>query len=232
MGEITTVGIDLAKNVFSVHGVDAHGKTVLRKTVSRGALLELMAQLPRCLVGMEACSGAHQLARDLQPLGHRPRIMMPKFIIPYRRNQKNDGNDAAAICEAVARPNMRFVPIKSVEQQAVLVVHRVRKELVELRNGQISQPGPQPAGRVRGGHRRGPLPLSPADRCRARRSAGAGVGAPGRSRHAAGLGLHQRVLGRGASRVRGTSRRRAARALDPFDAVPVREVGKTNDSAG
>jgi transposase len=139
MGEITTVGIDLAKNVFSVHGVDAHGKTVLRKTVSRGALLELMAQLPRCLVGMEACSGAHQLARDLQPLGHLPRIMMPKFIIPYRRNQKNDGNDAEAICEAVARPNMRFVPIKSVEQQAVLVVHRVRKELVELRNGQINQ---------------------------------------------------------------------------------------------
>ena len=113
--------------------------TVLRKTVSRGALLELMAQLPRCLVGMEACSGAHQLARDLQPLGHRPRIMMPKFIIPYRRNQNNDGNDAEAICEAVARPNMRFVPIKSVEQQAVLVVHRVRKELVELRNGQINQ---------------------------------------------------------------------------------------------
>jgi transposase len=139
MGEITTVGIDLAKNVFSVHGVDAHGKTVLRKTVSRGALLELMAQLPRCLVGMEACSGAHQLARDLQPLGHQPRIMMPKFIIPYRRNQKNDGNDAEAICEAVGRPNMRFVPIKSVEQQAVLVVHRVRKELVELRNGQINQ---------------------------------------------------------------------------------------------
>ena len=96
--------------------------TVLRKTVSRGALLELMAQLPRCLIGMEACSGAHQLARDLQPLGHQPRIMMPKFIIPYRRNQKNDGNDAEAICEAAARPNMRFVPIKSVERQ---VLHEV-----------------------------------------------------------------------------------------------------------
>jgi len=95
---------------------------VLRKTVSRGALLELMAQLPRCLIGMEACSGAHQLARDLQPLGHQPRIMMPKFIIPYRRNQKNDGNDAEAICEAAARPNMRFVPIKSVERQ---VLHEV-----------------------------------------------------------------------------------------------------------
>ena len=112
---------------------------MLRKTVSRGALLELMAQLPRCLVGMEACSGAHQLARELQPLGHEPRIMMPKFVIPYRRNPKNDGNDAEAICEAVARPNLRFVPIKSVEQQAVLVVHRVRKELVELRNGQCQE---------------------------------------------------------------------------------------------
>jgi transposase len=96
--------------------------TVLRKTVGRGALLELMAQLPRCLIGMEACSEAHQLARDLQPLGHQPRIMMPKFIIPYQRNQKNDGNDAEAICEAVARPNMRFAPIKSVERQ---VLHEV-----------------------------------------------------------------------------------------------------------
>ena len=102
---------------------------VLRKTVSRGALLELMAQLPRCLIGMEACSGAHQLARDLQPLGHQPRIMMPKFIIPYRRNQKNDGNDAEAICEAAARPNMRFVPIKSVERQ---VLHEVNARSLAL----------------------------------------------------------------------------------------------------
>jgi transposase len=139
MGVITTVGIDLAKNVFSVHGVDGHGKAVLRKTIGHGKLLELMAQLPPCLVGMEACSGAHQMARELQPLGHAPRIMMPKFIIPFRRNQKNDGNDAEAICEAVGRPGMRFVPIKSAEQQAVLIVHRVRKELVELRNGQINQ---------------------------------------------------------------------------------------------
>jgi transposase len=139
MGAISSIGIDLAKNVFSVHGVDGHGKTVLRKTVGRGKLLELMAQLPTCLVGMEARSGAHQMARDLQWLGHEPRIMMPKFIIPFRRNQKNDGNDAEAICEAVGRPGMRFVPTKSAEQQAVLIVHRVRKELVELRNGQINQ---------------------------------------------------------------------------------------------
>jgi transposase len=103
MGEFTTVDIDLAKNVFSVHGVDAHGKTVLRKTVSRGKLIKLMAQLPQCLVGMEACSGAHQLAPNPQPLGHQPRILMPKFIIPSRRNQKNNGNDAEAINEAVGR---------------------------------------------------------------------------------------------------------------------------------
>jgi transposase len=139
MSEITTVGIDLAKNVLSVHGVDAHGKIVLRKTLSRAKLIELMAQLPACRVGMEACWGAHELARTLQALGHDARILAPKFIVPYRKNQKNDGNDAEAICEAVARPNMRFVPIKSAEQQAVLVVHRVRSELVASRVSLINQ---------------------------------------------------------------------------------------------
>ena len=139
MSEITTVGIDLAKSVLSVHGVDTHGKAVLRKTLSRSKLLELMAQLPACRVGMEACSGAHELARVLLALGHDARIMAPKFIVPYRKNQKNDGNDAEAICEAVGRPNMRFVPIKSAEQQALLVVHRVRSELVQSRGGLINQ---------------------------------------------------------------------------------------------
>ncbi len=139
MSEITTVGIDLAKNVLSVHGVDGHGKIVLRKSLTRGKLLETMAQLPACRVGMEACSGAHELARTLTSLGHDARIMAPKFVAPYRKNQKNDGNDAEAICEAVARPNMRFVPIKSAEQQAVLVVHRVRSELVASRVGLINQ---------------------------------------------------------------------------------------------
>ncbi|MDZ7654254.1 MAG: IS110 family transposase, partial [Burkholderiaceae bacterium] len=116
MGEITTVGIDLAKSVFSVHGVDAHGKTVLRKTLGRGKLIELMVQLPRCLVGMEACSGAYQLARQLQPLGHEPRIMMPKSSLIPTGESEDHGNDAEAICEAVACPNMRFAPIKSVEK--------------------------------------------------------------------------------------------------------------------
>lgn len=137
--KIMTIGIDLSKQSYSVHGVDAHGKVMLRKTLTRAKLLELMAQLPACLVGLEACSGAHDLARRLICLGHDPRLMAAKFVHPYRKNQKNDGNDAEAICEAVARPNMRFVPVKSEEQQAVLLVHRARAELLRSRTGVINQ---------------------------------------------------------------------------------------------
>ncbi len=137
--KVTTIGIDLAKSSFSVHGVDEHGKTVLRKTISRMKLLEFMAQLEPCLVGMEACGGAHDLARRLIAMGHRVGIMAAKFVQPYRKNQKNDGNDGEAICEAVARPNMRFVPLKSSEQQALLTVHRVRLELVHSRTALINQ---------------------------------------------------------------------------------------------
>lgn len=137
--KIKTIGVDLAKNVFSVHGEDEQGKVALRKTLSRNRLLEWAASLPPCLIGMEACSGAHELARSLQALGHDARIMAAKFIVPYRKNQKNDSNDAEAICEAVGRPNMRFVPIKSAEQQAVLAVHRVRSELVQSRVRLINQ---------------------------------------------------------------------------------------------
>jgi transposase len=136
---ITTIGIDLAKASFSVHAVDAHGKVMLRKSLNRAKLLELMAQLPRCLVGLEACGGAHEKARCLQGLGHDARLMAAKFVAPYRTSQKNDGNDAEAICEAVTRPKTRFVPIKSVEQQAVLTVHRIREELVRTKN-QPNQP--------------------------------------------------------------------------------------------
>lgn len=136
---ITTVGIDLAKNVFSVHGVDAHGKAVLKKTLSRGKLLECFANLPPCLAGMEACSGAHHWARQLRTLGHDARIIAPRFVIPYRKSGKNDGNDAEAICEAVSRPAMRFVPVKSVEQQAVLSLHRIRSAVVAERTAQINQ---------------------------------------------------------------------------------------------
>jgi len=131
--KITTVGLDLAKVIFTVHGVDEHGKAVLRKTVRRAKLLELFAQLPACVVGMEACSGAQHWARELRKLGHEPRIMAAEFVEPYRQGGKNDANDAAAICEAVSRPTMRFVAVKSVEQQAVLAVHRVRQGLVEER---------------------------------------------------------------------------------------------------
>jgi len=136
--KVTTVGIDLAKNVFSVHGVDERGKTVLKRTVSRGKLLEFMANLPQCLVGMEACSGAHYWAREFLKLGHRVGIMASRFVRPYRKSEKNDGNDAEAICEAVSRPNMRFVPVKSEEQQAVLAVHRIRQELVSQRTALIN----------------------------------------------------------------------------------------------
>ena len=105
--KITTIGIDLAKTTLSVHGVDDNGKVVLRKTMSRATLLEFMANREPCLVGMEACGGAHDLARRLIAMGHRARLMAAHFVQPYRKSQKNDGNDAEAICEAVARPNMR-----------------------------------------------------------------------------------------------------------------------------
>jgi transposase len=136
---VTTIGIDLAKTSFSLHGVDNHEILCLRKTVSRKKLLSTMANMPPCLVGMEACSGAHYWARELVKLGHDVRIMAPKFVIPYRKGGKNDNNDAAAICEAVARPDMRFVPIKTAEQQAVLSLHRVRHGLIRQRTGLINQ---------------------------------------------------------------------------------------------
>lgn len=139
MGKITTVGIDLAKNTFSMHGVDGNGKVLLRKTVSRARVLEVLAQLPSCRVGMEACSGAHEWARQIQAFGHDVRIMAPRFVAPYRRSGKNDSNDAEAICEAVQRPSMRFVPVKSAEQQAVLTVHRVRLGFVEERTATINR---------------------------------------------------------------------------------------------
>ncbi len=139
MKEITTVGVDLAKSVFTVHGVDAMGRVVLRKTVRRAQLVELIAGLPPCLIGMEACGGAHEWGRKFQLCGHRVGIMMARFVAPYRKSSKNDGNDAEAICEAVARPNMRFVPVKSAEQQAILSLHRVRQGFIEQRTATINR---------------------------------------------------------------------------------------------
>jgi transposase len=140
---IVTVGIDLAKNVFAVHGVDESGKPVLvRPEVPRAKLLELIANLPPCLIGMEACSGAHHWAREFAQFGHTVRMMAPKFVVPYRmsgKRGKNDAADAAAICEAVTRPNMRFVPVKSIEQQSRLFMHRARQGYVEQRTALINR---------------------------------------------------------------------------------------------
>ena len=139
MSNVTTCGIDLAKNVFSLHAVDGRGVVVLRKTVNRGRLAALVAQLPPCLIGLEACSGAHEWARRFAQHGHTVKLMAPKFVAPYRRSGKNDSNDAEAICEAVSRPSMRFVPVKSVEQQAILTLHRVRLGFVEERTAMINR---------------------------------------------------------------------------------------------
>lgn len=137
--QATTIGLDLAKNVFQVHGVNAHGKVVLRKQLRRDQVAAFFANLPRCLVGVEACSSAHHWARKLQTLGHTVRLMAPQFVKPYVKSNKNDAADAEAICEAVARPSMRFVPIKNIEQQSVLALHRVRQGFVKARTAQANQ---------------------------------------------------------------------------------------------
>ena len=131
--KVTTLGIDLAKSIFRVHGVDDRGTVVLRRQLARKQLLSVLANLPPCLVGMEACAGAHYWARELETLGHTVRLMSPQFVAPYRKSQKNDGNDAAAICEAVGRPSMRFVPVKSPAQQDVQAAHRIRFQLIKWR---------------------------------------------------------------------------------------------------
>ncbi len=134
---IMTIGIDLAKNVFAVHGVDENGKAALIKPrVTREQLPALIAQLPPCLIGMEACTGAHHWARLFRQHGHTVRLIAPKFVTPYRmsgKRGKNDAADAAAICEAVTRPNMRFVPVKEEHQQIILTLHRTRQGFVEER---------------------------------------------------------------------------------------------------
>ncbi len=137
--KITTVGIDLAKNVFQIHAVDERGKTVLKKQLKRDQVAAFFANLPPCLVGMEACGSAHHWARKLEDFGHIVKLMAPQFVKPYVKTNKNDAADAEAICEAVARPNMRFVPIKNIEQQSVLALHRVRQSFVKARTAQANQ---------------------------------------------------------------------------------------------
>ncbi|MET3373571.1 transposase [Variovorax boronicumulans] len=140
---ILIIGIDLAKDVFAVHGVDKAGKpTLVRPSVPRTKLLELIAGLPPCVIGMEACSGAHHWARLFAAHGRTVRLIAPKFVAPYRlsgKRGKNDAADAAAICEAVQRPNMRFVPVKNLEQQAQLSVHRMRQSYIEQRTATINR---------------------------------------------------------------------------------------------
>jgi len=137
--KITTVGLDLAKSVFQVHGVDVRGKAMLRKQLKRSEMATFFANLPPCLIGMEACSSAHHWARKLVALGHEVRLMAPQFVKPYVKTNKNDRNDAEAICEAVTRPTMRFVPVKTSEQQTVLALHRARAAYVKARTAQANQ---------------------------------------------------------------------------------------------
>lgn len=139
MQNVTTVGIDIAKNVFQLHGVDAQGKTVLRKRVSRSKFLDVMRELPRCLVGMEACGGSNYWARQLRLMGHDARIMSPQRVKPYIGSTKNDYKDAEGICEAVSRPKMLFVPGKSIEQQDIQSIHRVRTRLIQSRTALSNQ---------------------------------------------------------------------------------------------
>ena len=133
MGEVSTIGLDIAKAVFQVHGVDGAGAVVIRKRISRSKMLEFFADLPPCLVGIEACPSAHHWGRELTGLGHTVKLMPPSYVKAYLKRSKNDANDAAAICEAVTRPSMRFVPIKTKEQQTALMLHRTRQLLVRQR---------------------------------------------------------------------------------------------------
>jgi transposase len=137
--DITTVGIDLAKQVFQVHGVGSRGTVSVRKQLRRAEVAKFFATLPPCLVGMEACGSAHYWARRIQEYGHTVKLMAPQFVKPYVKGNKNDAADAAAICEAVSRPSMRFVPIKNIEQQSVLALHRARQGFIKARTAQANQ---------------------------------------------------------------------------------------------
>jgi transposase len=136
--QITTIGLDIAKNVFQLHGIDAEGRVILRRKVRRDQLLALLSGLDPCLIGIEACATAHHWARQLEALGHEVRLMPPVYVKAYVKRNKNDAADAEAICEAVTRPTMRYVPIKSVDAQSVLMLHRARHLLVRQRTAQVS----------------------------------------------------------------------------------------------
>ncbi len=136
--DVTTIGLDLAKHVFQVHAIDAAGVVVFRKALRRSQVLSFFAKLPPCLVGMEACGTSHHWARELMGLGHEVRLMPPAYVKPYVKRGKTDAADAEAICEAVTRPTMRFVPVKSRDQQAALSMHRTRNLLVKQRTQSVN----------------------------------------------------------------------------------------------
>lgn len=137
--KITRIGLDLAKAVFQVHGVDAHEKAVLRRQLRRHQMHDFFRNLAPCLIGMEACASSHYWARTLMGMGHTVRLIAPQFVKPYVKGNKNDANDAEGICEAVGRPNMRFVPVKTIEQQDIQALHRIRSELVHQRTAKVNQ---------------------------------------------------------------------------------------------
>ena len=186
--EISTIGLDLAKSVFQVHAIDGAGEVVVRKTLRRAQVLPFFAKLPPCLVGMEACGTSHHWAREMIKLGHEVRLMPPAYVKPYVKRGKTDASDAEAICEAVTRPTMRFVPVKSPEQQAALALHRTRDLLVKQRT-QLVNMIRGAAGRVRD-----------RDGTRAAPCAGAGRAADGRR------------SGRGAAACTARSSRASARS--------------------
>ena len=138
MQSISTIGLDIAKLVFQVHGVDAAGHVVIRRQLKRRQVLAFFQKLPPCLVGIEACASSHHWSRELQALGHTVRLMPPAYVKPYVKRQKNDATDAEAICEAVARPNMRFVPTKTIEQQGCLMLHRARHLFIRQQTAVIN----------------------------------------------------------------------------------------------
>jgi transposase len=142
MQSISTIGLDIAKSVFQVHGVDTAGKVIIRRQLKRRFVLSFFEKLPPCLVGIEACASSHYWSRELQALGHTVRLMPPAYVKPYVKpyvkRQKNDSTDAEAICEAVTRPNMRFVPTKTIEQQSCLMLHRVRHLFIRQQTAVIN----------------------------------------------------------------------------------------------
>jgi len=139
--KLSRIGIDLAKNVFQLHDVDRHGKALWKRRLKRDQWLKAMLDKaePRCVIGMEACTGAHHWARELQSRGYTVRLIPPQFVKPYVKSNKNDANDAEAICEAMSRPNMRLVAVKSVAQQDIQATHRIRAELKDQRNAKANQ---------------------------------------------------------------------------------------------